>query len=536
MERYGFDLKGRPIDRGQKRRAGSMLEYVDRQNVADRSTFNEKGWIDAFVRWAVTTNQSLRQASSQSHLFLLTFQNPRIENLVPRSVNTVREWIMQAASDAKVTIEKSLRQSASSITISFDNWTANNGLDFLGVTAHYLDASLNPRAILLGLRDTRGSHSGESIAEEILRVVHDYDIGGKVQYFMADNASANDRAIKVMSESLEIHPQCHRLRCGAHVINLVAKAVLYGMDVDALEPDEGEESLSDSHRVAAFEAAVCSVPSEEALQTWRRKGPVGKLHNLVTHIQKTPKRRRFFEMKQNVDPDSDDGRLYRVIVNGGIRWNSSCDMVERAIKLRDAIELYQTHFRSLSDCDRLPASDCLDAEDWSQLERLLEVLLPLKSASLRLQEDNDTKHALWEQLATFDSLLSEFEQLKERYRFEPKSHIKTCVNLGWKKLDKYYGMSDNTFAYRTAIFLHPHLKMAWFERHWACRPAWIDAAKDAIDEAYALAKTRWPQDAQKAVSLKPVEPTIKSESRFDEYNTLPQEVDSMDDLQLYKRE
>ncbi|KAI7214122.1 hypothetical protein KC343_g1018 [Hortaea werneckii] len=287
------------------------------------------------------------------------------------------------------------------------------------------------------------------------------------------------------------------------------------MDVDALEPDEGQESLSDSRRVAAFEAAVRSVPSEEALQTWRRKGPVGKLHNLVTHMQKTPKRRRFFEMKQNVDPDSDDGRI---------------------LQGDHAIELYQTRFRSLSDCDRLPSSDCLGAEDWSQLERLLEVPLPLKSASLRLQEDNDTKHALWEQLATFDSLLSEFEQLKERYRFEPKSHIKTCVNLGWKKLDKYYGLSDDTFAYRTAIFLHPQLKMAWFERHWACRPAWIDAAKDAIDKAYASAKTRWPLDAQKAVSLKPVEPTIKSESSFDEYDTLPQEVDSLDDLQLYKRE
>lgn len=206
MERHGFDLKGRPVNRGQKRRAGSMLEYVDRQNTADKATFNEKGWIDAFVRWAVTTNQSLRQASSQSHLFLLTFQNPRIEDLVPRSVNTVRDWIMQAASDVKITIEKSLRQSASSITISFDNWTANNGLDFLGVTAHYLDASLNPRAILLGLRDTRGSHSGESIAEEVLRVIHDYDMGEKLRYFMADNASANDRAIKVLSESLEIDP------------------------------------------------------------------------------------------------------------------------------------------------------------------------------------------------------------------------------------------------------------------------------------------------------------------------------------------
>jgi hypothetical protein len=87
-----------------------------------------------------------------------------------------------------------------------------------------------------------------------------------------------------------------------------------------------------------------------------------------------------------------------------------------------------------------------------------------------------------------------------------------------------------------AIFLHPHLEMAWFERHWGCKPAWIDAAKDAIDNAYLLAKVRWPLYAQKAVYLSPAEPTIKSGSRFDEYNTLPQEVDSMDDLQLYKRE
>jgi len=227
-----------------------------------------------------------------------------------------------------------------------------------------------------------------------LRVVHDYNIGDKVQYFIADNATANDRAIKVLSGSLNIRPEHHRLRCGAYVINLVAKAVLYGTDIDALDSGEREECLSDSRYVAAFEALVRSVPPREALKTWRRKGPVGKLHNLVTHIQKTPKRRRFFEMKQNFDADSDDDRIYRVIVNSGIRWNSSYDMIERAMKLRDAIELYQTHFRSIGDCDRLPPSDCLDAEDWSELERLLEVLLPLKNASLRLQEDNDAKHAL----------------------------------------------------------------------------------------------------------------------------------------------
>lgn len=108
---------------------------------------------------------------------------------------------------------------------------------------------------------------------------------------MADNATANDRAIKVLSGSLDIHPEYQRLRCGAHIINLVAKAVLYGTDIDAFESGEREEFLSDSRHTAAFEALVQSVPAEEALKTWRRKGPVGKLHNLV-HTSRRP---------QNVD-------------------------------------------------------------------------------------------------------------------------------------------------------------------------------------------------------------------------------------------
>ena len=57
---------------------------------------------------------------------------------------------------------------------------------------------------------------------------------------MSDNASVNDRAIKILSGSLNIHPEHHRLRCGAHFINLIAKAVLYGIDIDAFEADDLE--------------------------------------------------------------------------------------------------------------------------------------------------------------------------------------------------------------------------------------------------------------------------------------------------------
>lgn len=44
MERHGFELKGVPVHRGQKRRAGSLLEYDDRQPVM-LLDWIDIGWI-----------------------------------------------------------------------------------------------------------------------------------------------------------------------------------------------------------------------------------------------------------------------------------------------------------------------------------------------------------------------------------------------------------------------------------------------------------------------------------------------------------
>jgi hypothetical protein len=71
-------------------------------------------------------------------------------------------------------------------------------------------------------------------------------------------------------------------------------------------------------------------------------------------------------------------------------------------------------------------------------------------------------------------------------------------------------------TYKMAIFLHPDLKIAWPGSRGIRdrRPAaWIDAAKDVVDNAYPLTKVIWSLYTQKAVHLSPAKPTIKSENR-----------------------
>jgi hypothetical protein len=81
-------------------------------------------------------------------------------------------------------------------------------------------------------------------------------------------------------------------------------------------------------KVSSFEAVINGGDDESKLTAWRKKGPVRKLHNTVIQIKGSSSSRLLFESKQRQsfvadDEDSEVVKLYRVVVNGGIRWNST---------------------------------------------------------------------------------------------------------------------------------------------------------------------------------------------------------------------
>lgn len=133
-------------------------------------------------------------------------------------------------------------------------------------------------------------------------------------------------------------------------------------------------------------------------------------------------------------------------------------MLERCVKLREAVEMYQSIYRhNLED-------DLLTADDWQEITELLELLLPLRECSIAVQSSGkDCNHgSLFEGLQAMDFLLTKLEELKKRHQYKEDTHIKAAINLGWKKLNKYYELSDLTPAYRAAVALHPHFKLRWF--------------------------------------------------------------------------
>src|SRR5579871_1581680 len=71
-------------------------------------------------------------------------------------------------------------------------------------------------------------------------------------------------------------------------------------------------------------------------------------------------------------------------------------------------------------------------------------------------------------------LLQQLEEFKVQYNSHPDKHLKTNINLAWKKLDEYYTLLDDSPVYLASICLHPRYKTRWVKKHWAARPEWIE--------------------------------------------------------------
>jgi hypothetical protein len=110
------------------------------------------------------------------------------------------------------------------------------------------------------------------MADTLLQLINDYQIGGRIGFFMADNASNNDICIDLILRNLYPHmtkKQCLRqsLRYLGHIINLCAQAFLVGKDADKIYKE--------------LEAAYRDGDMEKICDLWQKRGAIGRLYNII---------------------------------------------------------------------------------------------------------------------------------------------------------------------------------------------------------------------------------------------------------------
>lgn len=299
VQEHGFEEDGTKVNKPKRKRRDSQEDLpttVQRQIEAQSAVFDSNDWKAAYLSWAIADDVSLSKTASKRLRRLLGYRAPLIKPIIPKSRNTTRRWIIEAYNSFKAVVIHHLSTAKSRISLSFDAWKSDNELDLLGVVAHFLDEQYEVKNVLLALRNTYGSHTAEELKHHLLTVVREYRITTRIAFFMADSAPNNDPALELLQSDLDIDPVAQRLRCACHVINLVCKAILYGCDIDCIDNALSDEAIHSG--VAQFEQILRSKDKLAKLGAWRKKGPIGKLHNIVIHARATPARREYFKSKQ----------------------------------------------------------------------------------------------------------------------------------------------------------------------------------------------------------------------------------------------
>ena len=334
----------------------------------------------------------------------------------------------------------------------------------MGVVAHWATTGGDLKSATIGFHRFQGPHSGSNIAGALWNILERFELTRKIGYITTDNATNNDTAIAELAVyfediGVEVNPQQSRVRCFGHIINLVVKAFLWGEDWQA------------------FEAEISTEPeiqkAASALKLWRKKGPLGKLHNISSWILRTPQRRDRFSQKVKQlrsTSSSTSGPLLPMLGNV-TRWSSDADSIERAFILKDAIEDFiggairderQKRTRrelpteldydhdQMSNLSQPPddenpeliSTDELTLDDWEDLKLILGILKPFRSWTLLLQgtgtERTQSNGYIARVLPAIDELLAHLEESKERYSDSTlySLHLSSSINRAWAILDK----------------------------------------------------------------------------------------------------
>lgn len=164
--------------------------------------------------------------------------NPYLTDLTPLGHTSLRQELTAMYKVRKQVVKKELDQATTAIHISFDLWTSPNQMAIIALFGHFLDEQYRYQSRLLAFRRHLGSHSGERIALTLYEAIQSWGIGQQLGVAVCDNASNNDVCLQHLFpyfiNRIPVNSiRQRRIRCFGHILNLVAKAFLFGLDAEA---------------------------------------------------------------------------------------------------------------------------------------------------------------------------------------------------------------------------------------------------------------------------------------------------------------
>ena len=115
------------------------------------------------------------------------------------------------------------------ISIITDMWKSGQKIQYMVLTAYFVDSDWKLQKRVLNFVDVPPLHSGLVVYDALYKCLQEWGIEGKVSTITVDNVAYNDLAVKILQDSLSFHKnfplkgQLFHVRCCAHILNLLVQ-------------------------------------------------------------------------------------------------------------------------------------------------------------------------------------------------------------------------------------------------------------------------------------------------------------------------
>nr|GMC49299.1 zinc finger BED domain-containing protein RICESLEEPER 2-like [Ipomoea batatas] len=122
-----------------------------------------------------------------------------------------------------------LLNSVDKITITTDIWTSNQNIQYMVITAHFVDMDSKLQKRVLNFVEVLPPHTSTCVCDAIYKCLQGWGITEKVWTITVDNASYNDSAVRLLNDSLSFHTtlpldgKLFHVRCCAHILNILVQ-------------------------------------------------------------------------------------------------------------------------------------------------------------------------------------------------------------------------------------------------------------------------------------------------------------------------
>ncbi|KAF3960846.1 hypothetical protein CMV_014475 [Castanea mollissima] len=219
--------------------------------------------------------------------------------------NSVEQACMEIYGKEKLKVYETINKLHGRINLSVEMWSSPENVEYLCLTAHYIDEDWKLQKKILSFVTLDSSHTEDMLSDVINKCLMDWDVDRKLFALTFDNCSTDDDiVIRIKEQISHKRPllstgQLYDVRSAAHVLNSIVQ--------DAME------ALREVTQ--KIRASVKYVKSSQVTQ--------GK----------------FNEISQEVGINSEKNLLF----DCPIRWNSTYLMLETALEYRGAFSLLQEH-------------------------------------------------------------------------------------------------------------------------------------------------------------------------------------------------